>query len=382
MAQRIATLINLSFHYRLIGGITVRSRGDDVVQIGSEAPHWLILRHAPAHSIDILRCLDGTSPAAAVLRFHQADLHLWTGLLTELRDAGLLILPEQSSCNGATPGPFLEPERISLVHRHGIAVARRVLRARQDAVVVVRGTGRVATAVAASLASSGVGHVHQQPDRALRVTDLPEQEPAATGRSRAPTGADAPGILPRPTARASIDRPTRADVSILATHLLLTAPRIKVHAPSNHHRVSLFVLAGDGPPAPALAAELTQQRTPHVAVTAGRSSAVLGPFVLPGRTSCLLCALRRRTDLDAGRPIFEEGLRHELVVPPAQLVSAAVAMAVSDALDHLDGLAEPRTLDGTMEWRLGDLAPRRRTWAVHPECGCNSLSANGQPNRI
>jgi hypothetical protein len=48
-------------------------------------------------------------------------------------------------------------------------------------------------------------------------------------------------------------------------------------------------------------------------------------------------------------------------------------LVVADVLDHLDGVNEPTTLDGTLEWALGDPAPRRRSWTVHPDCGCNSV---------
>ncbi len=150
------------------------------------------------------------------------------------------------------------------------------------------------------------------------------------------------------------------------------APTIKVHPPGTQHRVCVVVLAGDGPPAPSLAAELTGHGVPHLAVSAGPTRGVVGPFVLPGRSSCLMCALRRRTDLDEGRPAFEEQLRRQLVVPPAQLVYSVTTLAVADVLDQVDGITIPATVDGTIEWQLGEVTPRRRSWAPHPECGCGA----------
>ncbi len=364
VTESAAELINLGGVYTLIRGVQIVARSDDTVQIGSEAPRWLLLHHPPANAVSILKALNGTRALGDVLDRQRADPLLWRRLLTRLRDARLLVPAADWSFPGMEPGPFLEPERDSLVHRHGIAVARRVLQARQDAVVVVRGSGRVATAVATSLAVSGLGHVHQQPDRALRPADLPPFETAA------PTaGAD------RVTHH--VGSATRADASLLAANLHRAAPNIHVHAPAAHHRVSLVVLAGDGPPAPSLAAELTGQRIPHLAVRAGLTSATVGPFVLPGRSSCLVCALRQRTDRDGGRPAFEEGLRLELVVPPARLVCAAAALGVADALDHLDGITVPSTVDGTVEWLLGDRTPRRRSLTVHPDCGCCSAPPRG-----
>ena len=366
MSTGTASTIDLSAVYTLISGLTVLARGDNTVQIGAEPPHWLILHQAPADSAEILKRLNGTVPVAEVLRAAGADPALWADLLSGLVDARLLVPATDWSFSGVVPGPFLEPERDSLVHRYGIATARRVLQARQDAVVVVRGTGRIATAVATALAVSGLGHVHQQPDRALRLADL-----AQLGISPAP--AEGHGQGARPGDEPGIRRVTRADVAILASHLSLAAPHIKVHAPAAHHRVDLVVLAGDGPPSPSLAAELTARGIAHLAIRAGLTNAVVGPFVLPGRSSCLMCALRQRSEIDEGRAAFEDALRLELIVPPAQLAGAAAALVVTDVLDHLDGVNEPTTLDGTLEWALGDVAPRRRSWSVHPECGCNGL---------
>jgi hypothetical protein len=372
VAAPTAPAIDLTAVYTLISGLAVFPRDDDTVQIGSEPPHWLLLHHAPVGSVGILNGLNGTVPVGQVLSSAGADPAVWSGVLARLVDARLLVPATDWSFAGVVPGAFLEPERDSLVHRYGIGTARRVLQARQDAVVIVRGTGRIATAVATSLAGSGLGHVHQQPDRALRLADLPELGPTAgtadprrdEARRRAASGASA------------ISRPTRADTAMLATNLSRAAPHIKVHAPAAHHRVALVVLAGDGPPSPSLAAELTARRIPHLAIRAGLTTAVIGPFVLPGRSSCLMCALRQRAEIDEGREVFEQALRLELVVPPAQLVCAAVALVIADVLDHLDGVNEPTTMDGTLEWSLGDPAARRRSWSIHPECGCNGIRSD------
>lgn len=369
MTAQLAESIDLDDVYLLISGVPVVARGDDTVQIGSEPPNCLILHRAPARSVSILRQLDGTRSVATVLRANGADPVLWRGLLTRLKETRLLVASADWSFPALPAGPFLEPERDSLVHRHGVFVARRVLQARKDAVVVVRGSGRIATAVASFLAASGLGHVYQQPDRALRLADLPEPGPAGPFGAASSGGPAQHG--PHPSKVTSMTAPTRADAAALAANLRRVAPNLNVNHPAPHHPVDLVVLAGDGPPAPALAAELTQRRVPHFAIRAGLTRAVVGPFVLPGRSSCLGCALRQRSALDGGRARFEEGLRLELVVPPARLVCTAAAFAVSDALDHLDGITVPSTLDGTLEWSLGDLAPRRRTWAMHPDCGCH-----------
>ena len=166
--------LDLAAAYVLVSGVCVVARSDTVIQIGSEPPGQFLLHHAPAGSVDILKRLDGTVSAAQLLHRYHADEQLWTELLVRLLNAQLLIAAADWSFPGPAAEPSLQPERDSLVHRHGVAVARRVIQARQDAVVVVRGSGRLATSVATALAVAGVGHVHQQPDRALRPADLAE----------------------------------------------------------------------------------------------------------------------------------------------------------------------------------------------------------------
>lgn len=353
--------------YTLVKGLTVISRNAGTVQLGSEPPAAVVLHHAPPHAVSILRGLDGTTPLGAVLARYRADVQVWTTLLEDLRDARLLVPATTESFVVLPGGPVLEPERDSLVQRYGIAVARLVLQARHDAVVVVRGSGRVATAIAAGLLASGVGHVHQQPDRVLRLAEHPDFSPVLGSDLLGSAGGRLARGRPVEFAPGSAVKATGA---LLAAHLLRVAPEAKVHAPPAHLRVALTVLVGDGPPSPSLAAELTGRRLPHLAVRAGLLTAVVGPLVLPGRSSCLLCALRYRTELDDGRAEVEQGMRREVLLPPAQLVTAAAALAVNEALDHLDGISVPITVDGTVEWRLGTFAPRRRSWDIHPDCGC------------
>ena len=373
MTMPPAEQIDVAEVYTLIKGVTVISRPEGIVQIGSEPPAAVLLHHPPPHANSILRGLDGTVPLLAVLIRHRADVSTWTALLADLRDARLLI--PVARVPGAQPGrPMAESERDSLVQRHGMAAARVALQARHDAVVVVRGSGRTATAIATALLVSGVGHVHQQPDRVPRLAELPDQAPGREDLPwRSPPGSADPKAEyagPGLSGQAAPGSAVKAAAALLATHLRRVAPGARVHAPPAHLRVALTVLAGDGPPSPSLAAELTDHRLPHLAVRAGLITAVVGPLVLPGRSSCLLCALRHRTELDGGRAEVEQSMRCEVVMPPAQLVAAASVLAVNEVLDHLDGITVPTTVDGTVEWQLGAVGPRRRSWSRHPDCGC------------
>jgi hypothetical protein len=52
------------------------------------------------------------------------------------------------------------------------------------------------------------------------------------------------------------------------------------------------------------------------------------------------------------------------------LATAVAALAAGQALAHLGGPAPPACVDGTLELRLPEWSLRRRSWAMHPACGC------------
>jgi hypothetical protein len=59
------------------------------------------------------------------------------------------------------------------------------------------------------------------------------------------------------------------------------------------------------------------------------------------------------------------------VVPCDSALAVAVAAQASlQALAFLDGSALPATAGGTLELALPDWRWRRRSWQLHPDCGC------------
>jgi bacteriocin biosynthesis cyclodehydratase domain-containing protein len=120
------------------------------------------------------------------------------------------------------------------------------------------------------------------------------------------------------------------------------------------------------------AAQLVREGVPHLYVEARETSGVVGPLVLPGRSACARCLALHRTDRD---PAWA-AVAAQLATPGAAdsacevvLATALAATAAAQVLCHLDGV-EPPTVDGTIEIRLPDLRSRRRSWHVHPLCGC------------
>ena len=337
--------IDMTRRYTLLSGARLIPRAPDTVQIGTDPPHCVVVMDAPRESLRILGSLDGATPLGQVLTTHDADPLVWSTLLEQLVAADLLVPVEQAERESipAALGAHLTAERSGLTHRHGHAAASRIMQARDDALVVVRGRLWMAGSILSMLAAAGVGHLHHE-----------------TGPSRA--------LSPRGTAARDAGGP--GGVGLLGASLREAYPTVRVHPPAAHQHPTLVVLAEGDVPDLGLAAAYTKRRIPHLAVTAGTARAVVGPLVLPGRSSCLSCAHRHRTDIDPGWPAVARQLAQGTSRAPVFLATAAACLAVGQVLDHIDGVVMPSTVNGTLEWRSGDQAPRRRTWEDHPECGC------------
>jgi hypothetical protein len=121
-----------------------------------------------------------------------------------------------------------------------------------------------------------------------------------------------------------------------------------------------------------LVAGLQRTGVPHLVATVRGGTGVVGPFVVPGRTSCLHCADLHRRDAD---PHWPE-LAAQLIAgdaAPSGATTTCLLTAVTAALQvlaYLDGTAAPATLDATLELRPPDPVPVLRRWAAHPGCGC------------
>ena len=129
-------------------------------------------------------------------------------------------------------------------------------------------------------------------------------------------------------------------------------------------------------PDPSLLAELVAERVPHLPVRLRDGAALVGPLVLPGRTSCVRCADHHRTDADPQWPLLAAQLMQRTGGGNPAAVRAAAALAVAQ-VEHLvrggaDGEAAPASLGATLELDpvAGTLV--RRAWPAHPGCGCGA----------
>jgi hypothetical protein len=239
----------------------------------------------------------------------------------------------------------LEPDLAALDERFGDR-ARSVLDNRFARSVRVHGTGRLASTVAAILAASGIGRV-QVPDSAdVRLGD------ALPGGLR-------PGDEGERTALAAAEAVRRA--------------RAGPEHPAAPSAPVDLVLSTDGYPIdPHLRVDLQVQPHPLLVSGVWSSRGVIGPLVVPGRTSCLHCADLHRSDRDPAWPVLSAQLAGSTRTPvPSEVAVCTLTAAITaiQALAFLDG-ERPATADGTLEITLPDWKVRRRHWSRHGDCGC------------
>ncbi|NYJ04534.1 ThiF family adenylyltransferase [Petropleomorpha daqingensis] len=271
-------------------------------------------------------------------------------LLHGLRSAGLLLDVEPADLLAADAGPAAQA-RTAAELPAAAAGAGTGWRGRRSAAVVVEGATRVGTPLAAVLAASGIGRV------SVRDTGLTAAADAVVGGL---TAADEG----RPRSLAAADAVRRASP--------LTDLRPLPHGAG----ADVVVLARPWAASDPLVAGLQRAGVPHLVATVRGQTGVVGPFVVPGSTSCLRCADLHRRDADPRWPGFAAQLTAGEAPPSGATVTClltAVTAAVQ-VLAFLDGASAPAAVGATLEFSPPQLLPRVRRWPVHPGCGCGALS--------
>ena len=298
-----------------------------------------------------VRLLDGAHDRAQVLRAAAAagcPAERTRALLDLLEHTGLLddAAQERTALAGLTrpERARLSPDLASLALVRGDG-GLPALALRRAVHVQVRGAGRVGVPLALSLAAAGVGTVDVDDDGLTRAED--------TGVGG--LGLDATGRRRGEAARELLRQ---------------VAPST---APVGGARPDLVVLAAGDGDTRELARRLVLDGTAHLLVQVRDSTGVVGPLVLPGRTPCLRCLELTRCDLDPAWPALAAQLSS--AGPPQEACDGPLALAVAaqgamQVLAMVDGTSEPAALGGTLEMALPDWRWRRRSWPVHPDCGC------------
>jgi hypothetical protein len=317
----------------------------------------------------LLGLLDGSRDRAQILAAAE-DLGIPAAaadrVITLLAAGGALHDFPASTYRMLSPGlrSRLAPELATAALAHGDADGgARTLARRQGACVRVYGTGGVGLSVASLLTASGIGLVVS----AGQLPGTPAREnvpgvPAGTADPR-PAAGLAPGDSREQWA---LDPPRDADPSV-------------AHESSRRGRRPDLVILVDWR-RQGLPDALARTGIPHLSAAASEAIGVVGPLVLPGRTACLRCLDLARAERDPAWPLILAQVTGHAADPPAcdsVLAAMVAAQATAHALVFIDRpAAQSAVTNGTLELVLPGWQWRRRTWTIHPRCGCGRLGAS------
>jgi bacteriocin biosynthesis cyclodehydratase domain-containing protein len=234
------------------------------------------------------------------------------------------------------------------------AGSERAAHHRAGSTAVVVGCGPLAVGIVAGLVHAGVGTVHTDTDGTVRAGDL------GTGFSDADRGQERLAA-------------TRAAVRRLVPAAGTGPPPLRLEP-------DLVVLADEGPDPVRLAA-LAAARVAHLPARLRDGVGVVGPLVLPGRSTCLGCLELHRTARDPRWPAVAAQLVGRRGSAEPSCVTATAGLATAQALAALDGAGcgttPPATLDATLELDVTGGTLMRRVWDPRPECQCRAASSGG-----
>jgi bacteriocin biosynthesis cyclodehydratase domain-containing protein len=382
-------------------GLLMVWRDPDTLQIGIDPRRAVALRGMRGAG-PLINLLDGSRDLGQVLAAAQDQ---GVGRQSAERVIGLLAAAgalddfPAATLRALTDGPrdrlARELASVSLAHGYSDGGAH-VLARRQAAYVRVHGTGPVASGLASLLTASGVGQVSCTGTTGATAGGTMGGTTGRTARSTA--GRTAGGItggLAQETSAGgtAAEGGTAADPPASGPGLPSWPPagRIKLGYPGadrqprsrrggqrDRRRPDLAVLTGGYQPE--LPGTLVAGNVAHLSVAASEAIGVVGPLVIPGRTSCLSCVDMARTDRDPAWPLILAqacGRAPHPAACAAVLAAAVAAQATAQALAFLDR-ATPATavINGTLELVLPDWQWRRHSWVPHPECRCSRRAAS------
>ena len=321
-------------------------RDRETLQLGRTPGRAVVLAGIDSVLRAVLVLLDGTRDRSAVLR-SAAEV----GCPPADAEAVLRLLEGADLLDDASL-PRAGPSHLDLAERDRLAgdllslqvirpAGHRVVPSRRAAArVLVVGAGRVGAPIAGLLAACGIGAVDVVDDGPVRPEDC------GVGGLR----------LDQLGAR-------RGDAARSLVQAL--APSVRTSPQVLPDLVVLAPAGGRPPPDPPL-------HLPHLLAEVREATGVVGPLVRPG-AACLQCLDLARTDLDPGWPALAAQLSQPAVgvaACDAALALAVAAQAVQQVLAVVDGTGWPASVGGTLELALPDWRWRRRSWQVHPGCGC------------
>ena len=138
--------------------------------------------------------------------------------------------------------------------------------------------------------------------------------------------------------------------------------------------VDLVVLADWLAADPRLLRDLHTAAVPHLPVRVRDGVGLIGPLVIPGVTSCLVCADLHRTERDPAWPALAAQLREVIGCADHPTVLATAALALGQLARIIAGVrvgsGPAPVFDTTWEVDVTAQSITARRWPRHPLCGC------------
>lgn len=336
-------------------------RDPDTVQIGVGSGAGVLISGLDAATAGWLVGLDGSRTEAEVLADAAAgglDISTAVRILAGLERSGVLLAGPIGGAPDTGFGALL-PELVDRTAlRSSPEQGRLLLSARARRHVLIDGANRIGVPLGALLAASGVGRLSFLDLEPVRRCDA-----AVGGLDPDDEGAPRSSAAGRAVRRISP----------------ITDPPVHETAPDADLVIRCRPWAAHDPVQDPTATRPSAQLT----VTVREGAVVVGPLVLPGRTSCLRCAELHRTDRDPRWPAVAAqlvaGRTPALREPTTVLACLAAALAAAQILDHFDGVRIPDVIEATLELHPPEWRLRRRSWPPHPECGCLGTTADEVP---
>lgn len=342
---------------RLLPGLQVLHRGRGELQVGTDPRHAVVLLDVPEALAKLLHTLDGRDTAAELTaRAGPIEPSTLDRVLTDLAKFGML---EDAAV--AEPGTTVPARLAADCSWWALRTAQERVNAnvrRMQAAVLIHGGGRVAVSLATLLAAAGVGWVSTITEGAV----APEEVGC--------------GYLEEDVGK-------RRSIAIRKA-IVRTAPTANTSPLPRTRKPDLVLLADAAVPDPHLVQRLFTDGAPHLVAWAGEGVGMVGPLVVPGRSSCLHCVDLHKTETEPAWPALATQLAGR--TQPADLASAqaSAAFAVSQALRVLDG---PRRAGKRIPVDPTDLPvwgaaieidtftgeTLRTNWPKHPYCACSSV---------
>ncbi len=352
-------------HLQIKPGLCQLWRGPATVQIGLDARRGTVLDGLTGSDRELVKRLSEGLDSRQALTGPPSQRSARTRrLLDLLAEARVLVRSRTGRAALTRLGPardrLADDAQIWSIAHGAAGDGWELLAARAARTVEIAGAGRTGTALAATLASAGVGTVRISDPHPVRPADVAPAGPLACdiGIPRQEAARQAIARIGCPAAAGDDTTEPRPDLVVLVEH----------------------------PVADAFGADrLLAADVPHLSVVLAEAGILVGPLVVPGHGPCLRCLDLHRGDRDPAWPRLLAQLlagRRERAREETASAGLAASLAALQVLAYLDGISVPSSIGATLEIDLPDGLVSRRPWPAHPRCGCHwpPAATPGGPN--